>query len=136
MNYRFKMSIPEEKAYHEFLLEEFRKICLSAKSGEDIFGSSADVKAHTSMGNVYYAYFIGAKDLERCKSDTAKIRHEYINEKIKEAQALWGFRWMQEMYHAVGEVFQAYSVEQNHETAQALIAVVNGKYEHWRSENE
>lgn len=62
MNYRFKMSIPEEKAYHEFLLEEFRKICLSAKSGEDIFGSSADVKAHTSMGNVYYAYFIGAKD--------------------------------------------------------------------------
>lgn len=128
-NYRSKMSRTEEAEYNAYLLEQFNQICVSAHRGEELFGSGADMKAHTSMSNVYYAYFIGAKALERCKKDTEKIRHEYINEKTREAMDLEGWHSSQRLYHKAGELVRAYRQGECAADvfAEKIIAIVDGR---------
>lgn len=114
----------------------FDEIAQAAYHGEEISGSLADRMCYEAMFSLYYAYHFGAVKLDDAKKRTQKIKHEYENAKAKEEMSLDGYKWMQAMYHAIGEVFRDYHKEHTIETAERLIAVINGKHDEWREEHE
>lgn len=129
MNYRSDMGAEEIAA-------RFAEICRSAYGGEGAQGSVVDMAAHTAMANLYNAYFSGAKTIERCEAETERVRREYTLAKAREALNLEGYRRMQAMYMAIGDVMREYRRENTIETAEKLIAVIDGKHDEWRQEHE
>ena len=63
------------------------------------------------------------------KKDTEKIRHEYINEKTREAMDLEGWRSNQRLYHNAGELIRAYRQGECAADvfAEKIIAIIDGR---------